>query len=80
MKNIKYLTAGAGSGKTFFLTNTFADHVAKGHCTCSEVILTTFSEKAAADIKRNARIRFIENGMTAQARVKRSPLSVASTT
>lgn len=67
MKNIKYLTAGAGSGKTFFLTNTFADHVAKGHCTCSEVILTTFSEKAAADIKRNARIRFIENGMTAQA-------------
>lgn len=61
MKNIKYLTAGAGSGKTYFLTNTFAEHVAKGECTCSEVILTTFSEKAAADIKRNARIRFLES-------------------
>lgn len=67
MKNIKYLTAGAGSGKTYFLTNTFAEHVAKGDCTCSEVILTTFNEKAAADIKRNARIRFLENNMIAQA-------------
>ena len=60
MKNIKYLNAGAGSGKTWFLTNTFAEHVLNGDCTPSEVIMTTFSEKAAADIKRNARIRFLE--------------------
>ena len=60
MKNIKYLNAGAGSGKTYFLTNTFAEHVMNGDCTPSEVIMTTFSEKAAADIKRNARIRFLE--------------------
>ena len=60
MKNIKYLNAGAGSGKTYFLTNTFAEHVENGECTPAEVIMTTFSEKAAADIKRNARIRFLE--------------------
>ena len=60
MKNIKYLNAGAGSGKTWFLTNTFAEHVLKGDCSPSQVIMTTFSEKAAADIKRNARIRFLE--------------------
>ena len=60
MKNIKYLNAGAGSGKTWFLTNTFAEHVLNGDCTPSQVIMTTFSEKAAADIKRNARIRFLE--------------------
>ena len=30
MKNIKYLNAGAGSGKTYFLTNTFAEHVENG--------------------------------------------------
>lgn len=58
MKNITYLNAGAGSGKTFFLTNTFAELVEKEECTPAEVIMTTFSEKAAADIKRNARIRF----------------------
>ena len=60
MKNIKYLNAGAGSGKTYFLTNTLADLVLSNKCTPSEVIMTTFSEKAAADIKRNARIRFLE--------------------
>ena len=73
MKNIKYLNAGAGSGKTFFLTQTFADHViehskdsSKG-CTPAQVIMTTFSEKAAADIKRNARTRFLENHLVNEA-------------
>lgn len=67
MKNIKYINAGAGSGKTYFLTNTFAERVEKGECTPAQVILTTFSEKAAADIKRNARSRFIEKGLLSQA-------------
>ena len=67
MKNIKYINAGAGSGKTYFLTNTFAEHVEKGECTPAQVILTTFSEKAAADIKRNARSRFIEKKLLSQA-------------
>ena len=73
MKNIKYLNAGAGSGKTRFLTQTFADHViehskdsSKG-CTPSQVIMTTFSEKAAADIKRNARTRFLANNLVNEA-------------
>jgi len=73
MKNIKYLNAGAGSGKTYFLTQTFADHViehskdsSKG-CTPAQVIMTTFSEKAAADIKRNARTRFLANGLVNEA-------------
>ena len=60
MKNIKYLNAGAGSGKTYFLTSTLAELVLSKKCTPSEVIMTTFSEKAAADIKRNARSRFLE--------------------
>ena len=73
MKNIKYLNAGAGSGKTYFLTQTFADHViehskdkSKG-CTPAQVIMTTFSEKAAADIKRKARTRFLENNLVSEA-------------
>ena len=67
MKNITYLNAGAGSGKTFFLTNTFAEHVERHDCTPTEVIMTTFSEKAAADIKRNARSRFLAKDMFAEA-------------
>ena len=63
MKNITYLNAGAGSGKTYFLTNTLAKHVHDGDCTPSEIIMTTFSEKAAADIKRNARAHFLKLGM-----------------
>ena len=73
MKNIKYLNAGAGSGKTRFLTQTFADHVidhskdsSKG-CTPAQVIMTTFSDKAAADIKRNARTRFLANDLVNEA-------------
>ena len=73
MKNIKYLNAGAGSGKTRFLTQTFADHViehskdsSKG-CTPAQVIMTTFSDKAAADIKRNARTRFLANNLVKEA-------------
>ena len=60
MKNIKYLNAGAGSGKTYFLTSALADLVLSKQCSPSEVIMTTISEKAAADIKRNARTRFLE--------------------
>ena len=60
MKNIQYLNAGAGSGKTWFLTSKFANHVLNGDCSPSQVIMTTFSEKAASDIKRNARSRFLE--------------------
>ena len=73
MKNIKYLNAGAGSGKTRFLTQTFADHViehskdgSKG-CTPAQVIMTTFSDKAATDIKRNARTRFLANNLVKEA-------------
>ena len=73
MKNILYLNAGAGSGKTFYLTQTFADKVLEHSkdpstgCTPSQVIMTTFSEKAAADIKRNARTRFLENKLMTEA-------------
>ena len=62
-----YLNAGAGSGKTYFLTDTFAKKVIGKSCTPSQVIMTTFSEKAAADIKRDARTRFLENKLTTEA-------------
>jgi ATP-dependent exoDNAse (exonuclease V) beta subunit len=67
MKNVTYISAGAGSGKTFSLTEKLLGFVKNGKCTMSEVILTTFTENAAADFKRKTREKFIQNGLTAAA-------------
>ncbi|MBO7480854.1 MAG: UvrD-helicase domain-containing protein [Bacteroidales bacterium] len=54
MKNVLYVSAGAGSGKTFYLTNLLSEKL-KGTINPSEVILTTFTELAAAEFKEKAR-------------------------
>lgn len=51
MKDITYINAGAGSGKTYTLTETLSDLVNDGKCTVAEIIMTTFTEKAAADLR-----------------------------
>ena len=48
MRNILYINAGAGSGKTYSLTERFADLIASGETTPSRVVLTTYTERAAA--------------------------------
>ena len=54
MKNVLYVSAGAGSGKTFYLTNLLSNKL-KGTINPSEVILTTFTELAAAEFKEKSR-------------------------
>lgn len=54
MKNITYYNAGAGSGKTYTLTSLLVEKI-KGGINPSEVILTTFTELAAAEFKEKAR-------------------------
>ena len=49
MKNITYINAGAGSGKTYKLTETLSDLIKADKCSVAEIIMTTFTEKAAAD-------------------------------
>ena len=61
MKNITYINAGAGSGKTYTLTNILAEKLAerdhKGNVKInpSNVILTTFTELAAAEFREKVR-------------------------
>ena len=61
MKNITYINAGAGSGKTYTLTNILAEKLAerdnegKAKINPSGVILTTFTELAAAEFREKAR-------------------------
>ena len=48
MNHVTYISAGAGSGKTFTLTSILADLIIKGKAALEEFILTTFTEAAAA--------------------------------
>ena len=63
MKNITYINAGAGSGKTYRLTEEMADKVDNNLCTPSQIIASTFTKDAAADLKKNAREKFLERGL-----------------
>lgn len=54
MKNVHYINAGAGSGKTYTLTQTLVKLIKDGKCKPSEVILTTFTELAASEFRQKA--------------------------
>ena len=63
MRNIHYISAGAGSGKTHTLTEILADHIASGACRPDEVLLTTFTEAAASEFREKTRRKLLENGL-----------------
>ena len=67
MKNITYINAGAGSGKTYRLTEEMANKVINHQCTPSQIIASTFTNDAAADLKKNAREKFLERGLFTEA-------------
>ena len=55
MKNITFINAGAGSGKTYRLTNDLARKLTQEGLDPSQVILTTYTELAAAEFREKAR-------------------------
>ena len=61
MKNVTYINAGAGSGKTTELTKILAEKLEK-EVKPSEVILTTFTEMAAAEFRERARQKLNQSG------------------
>ena len=60
MKNVTYINAGAGSGKTTELTKILAEKLQK-EVKPSEVILTTFTEMAAAEFRERARQKLYQS-------------------
>ena len=67
MKNVTYISAGAGSGKTYTLTTKLAELVAKDkndpeHVEPEQVILTTFTVKAANEFKEKAKAELYKRG------------------
>lgn len=62
MKNVTYISAGAGSGKTYTLTTKLADLIARGVVEPEQVILTTFTVKAANEFKEKAKAELYKIG------------------
>lgn len=63
MKNVTYINAGAGSGKTYRLTKTLTELIKAGNVNPEQVILTTFTIKAANEFKEKAKAFLFEEGM-----------------
>lgn len=59
MKNITYINAGAGSGKTYTLTEKLCELITLNKCSISEIIMTTFTEKAAADLRKETKEKLL---------------------
>ena len=68
MKNVTYINAGAGSGKTYTLTKILAEKLSerdengKSLIMPSQVILTTFTDLAATEFREKARVQILEKG------------------
>lgn len=67
MNHVTYISAGAGSGKTFTLTSILADLIIKGNAEPEQFLLTTFTEKAAAEFKEKAKAKLYERAGCAEA-------------
>ena len=67
MKNITYISASAGSGKTYELTERLKNAILEGKTKPEEVILTTFTKAAASEFKEKAKAKFYEAGKIKEA-------------
>ena len=63
MKNTTFVSAGAGSGKTHLLTQNIADMITKGKCRAEEIILTTFTDAAALELREKVRLTLYSQGL-----------------
>ena len=63
MKNTTFVSAGAGSGKTYCLTQDIARMITAGECQAEEIILTTFTEAAAKELREKVRSTLYAKGL-----------------
>ena len=63
---VKIISAGAGSGKTYRLTQEMVKLLREG-TRASGIIATTFTAKAAAELQERVRTKLLEEGLTEQA-------------
>ncbi|MEO1626677.1 MAG: UvrD-helicase domain-containing protein [Bacteroidota bacterium] len=61
--NLKIISAGAGSGKTYRLTQEMTQLLKEG-LRADGIIATTFTKKAAAELQERVRVKLLEAGMS----------------
>jgi ATP-dependent helicase/nuclease subunit A len=67
---LQIISAGAGSGKTYRLTNDMADLLNPENpekVRANGIFATTFTNKAAAELQERVRLKLLEDGLTAEA-------------
>ena len=67
LNNLKLISAGAGSGKTYRLTQEMAALLTAGTVRPEGIIATTFTKRAAAELKERVRVKLLVEGMTREA-------------
>jgi ATP-dependent helicase/nuclease subunit A len=61
--NLTIISAGAGSGKTYTLTHKIHELIASGQVRPECIMATTFTKKAAAELRERVKLKLIEKGM-----------------
>ena len=62
LEHVRFISAGAGSGKTYRLTKELEQALCEGRVTPAAVIGTTFTVKAATELQDRVRTRLIRGG------------------
>ncbi|OUM02969.1 UvrD-helicase domain-containing protein [Variovorax sp. JS1663] len=63
MNPIEFVSAGAGSGKTYRLTEIISDALLAGAARPQGILATTFTIKAAAELRERARSKLLGSGL-----------------
>jgi ATP-dependent helicase/nuclease subunit A len=66
-ETLRFISAGAGSGKTYRLTALLYDMLIDGRVRPSGILATTFTNKAAAELRERVRSHLIKKGRYALA-------------
>ncbi len=67
LEQLKIISAGAGSGKTYRLTQEMVGLLSSGQVRPNGIIATTFTRKAAAELQERVRVKLLSSGLSEQA-------------
>jgi ATP-dependent helicase/nuclease subunit A len=67
MSKLLFLMAGAGSGKTSYLVKTLSQKISENNLKPEEVLISTFTRAAAAEIRDRALAKIAEDGCSPEA-------------